>query len=57
MVLLSLEMLAKLSGAVEYTNCLSAEEYDLPNDCPGYDIKQSDGKVPVMLELWGLPSL
>ena len=31
-----------------------------PNECPGYDTKQSDGKVPVMLELWGMwstPSL
>ena len=31
--------------------------------CPGYDTKQCDGEVPVMLELWGtrstpsLPSL
>ena len=31
--------------------------------CPGYDTKQSDGEVPVMLELWemwtipSLPSL
>ena len=22
--------------------------------CPGYDIKQSDGEVPVMMELWGM---
>ena len=22
------------------------------NECPGYDTKQSDGKAPVMLELW-----
>ena len=22
--------------------------------CPGYDTKQSDGEVPVMLELWGM---
>ena len=31
-----------------------------PNECPGYDTKQSDGKVPVMLEFWGIwstPSL
>ena len=34
-----------------------------PNECPWYDTKQSDGEVPVMLELWGtrstplLPSL
>ena len=24
------------------------------NECPGYDIKQSDGEAPVMLELWGM---
>ena len=28
----------------------------IPNQCPEYDIKQSDGKVPVMLELWGMQS-
>ena len=34
-----------------------------PNDCPVYDTKQSDGELPVMLELWrirntpSLPSL
>ena len=28
----------------------------LPNKCPGYDNKQSDGEVPVMLELWGMQS-
>ena len=27
-----------------------------PQECPGYDIKQSDGEVPVMLELWGMQS-
>ena len=26
------------------------------NECPGYDTKQSDGEVPVMLELWGIRS-
>ena len=25
-----------------------------PNRCPGYDMKQSDGEAPVMLELWGV---
>ena len=25
-----------------------------PNECPGYDIKQSDAEVPVMQELWGM---
>ncbi len=24
------------------------------NKCPGYDIEQSDGKAPVMLEIWGI---
>ena len=27
-----------------------------PNECPGYNTKQSDGKVLVMLELWGMRS-
>ena len=26
------------------------------NECPGYDTKQSDGEVPIMLELWGMQS-
>ena len=31
-----------------------------PNECPGYDTKQSDGEFPAVLELWGMqctPSL
>ena len=27
-----------------------------PNDCPGYDTKQSKGEVPGVLELWGMRS-
>ena len=27
-----------------------------PTECPGYDSKQSDGKILVMLELWGMQS-
>ena len=42
--------------AVEYTGCISTEEQDPPNEFPGYDTKQSDGEVPVMLELWQMPS-
>ena len=34
---------AKSAGAVEYTDC--------PNECSIHDTKQSDGEVPVMLEL------
>ena len=49
---------AQLAGAVEYINCTSAEGYNPPppNECPEYDTKQSDGEVPVMLELWGMQS-
>ena len=39
------------AGAVEYTNCISAEGQDAINECLGYDTKQSDGEVPLMLEL------
>ena len=28
-----------------------------PNECPGYDTKQSHGEVPVMLDLWGIWSI
>ena len=34
---------AQLTGAVEYTDCFSAEGGKTPPQCPG---------VPVMLELW-----
>ena len=45
---------AQLAGAVEYT------DPPPPNECPGYDTKQSDGEVSAMLGLWGMwstPSL
>ena len=48
--------MAQSDGAAEYPNCISAEGYDSPNKCPGYDTKQSDGETPVMLELWGMGS-
>ena len=35
---------------------LLCKEDLLPNECPGYDTKQSDGEVPVMLDLWGMQS-
>ena len=44
------------AGAVEYTDCISAEEYDSPNENPAYDTKQSDGEVLVILQLWGMQS-
>ena len=43
--------------AVEYTDCFLAEGKTPPlNQCPGYDSKQSDRVVPVMLELWRMQS-
>ena len=58
------EVIAQSAGAVEYTNCFSAEGNDSPpthtNKCIEYDTKQSDGEVPLMLGLWGMrrtPSL
>ena len=29
---------------------------EVRHECPGYDSKQSDGEVPVMLELWRIRS-
>ena len=44
-------------GAVEYTDSIFAEGQDsFTNECPGYDTKQSDGEVPVMLKFWGMRS-
>ena len=43
------QVIAQSAGAVEYTDCTSAEGYDPPNECPGYDTKQSDGEVPTVL--------
>ena len=51
-------MFAQLAGAVEYTDCRGNPPPF--NECPGYDTKQYDCEVPVMLELWGIwntPSL
>ena len=38
------------AGAVEYTDCTLCRGVT-PHKCPGYDTKQSDGEVLVMLEL------
>ena len=47
---------AHSAGAEEYTDSTSEEEKDYSNEYPEYDTKQSDGEVPVMLELWGMRS-
>ena len=46
--------MAHSTEAAEYTDCISAEGQDSPNECPGYDTKQSDGEVPVILEPCGM---
>ena len=48
-------MFAQSAGAVEYTDCTSAEGIDPYNESPEFDTK-SDGEVPVVLELWGMRS-
>ena len=43
---------AKSAGAVEYTDCTFAVGVrPPPNEYPRYDTKQSDGEVPVILEI------
>ena len=44
--------MAQSAGAVEYTDCIFADGYDSPNECPRYDTKLSDDGTPVML--WGM---
>ena len=58
MVYLKTLKFAQSAGAVEYTDGTTAEGRDPPptNKCPRYDTKQSDGKVPVMVDLWGMRS-
>ena len=46
--------MVQLAGAVEYTKCIPVEGDDSPNECPVYDIKESDGEASVMQELWGM---
>ena len=49
---ISIMLIALLAGAVEYNDYFS-------NKTPastGYDTKQSDDEVPIILGLWGLQS-
>ena len=47
------------AGAVVYTDCISAEGWDIPNECPKYDNKPSDGEAPALKlrEIWSILSL
>ena len=48
--------IAQSAGAIEYIDCFPAERLDPPHKCSGYYTNQSDGEVPVMLELWEMQS-
>ena len=46
---MSFHFKTQLAGAVEYSDCTFAEGQDpLSNECPEYDIKQSDGVAPAL---------
>ena len=49
-------ILPQSDGAVEYPDYIAADGLDSPNECPGYDTKQSDDEASVMLELWRMQS-
>ena len=57
MKLKSTEYPAKSAGAVKYTDYTSEERQNTSNECPGYNTKQSNGEIPVILELWGMRSI
>ena len=46
-------MLIYLKLAGEYTDCIAT---DSPNECYGYNIKQSEGEATVILKFWGMQS-
>ena len=50
-----ISIIAQLARAVEYTDCFSAL-VSYQDTRPGYDTKQSDGEVLIMMELWGMQS-
>ena len=46
--------MAQSACAAKYTDCISAEGWDSPKQCPAYYIKQSDNEASGMLEFWGM---
>ena len=44
---------AQSAGIAEYTDCISVDGL-LPNECPAYDIKHSEGEPLTMLEVKGM---
>ena len=51
---LFLNLIKMVSGPVVW-GCRTHRVYSC-NECPGYNIKQSDGEASVVLELWGIQS-
>ena len=49
--------MAQSAEAAEYTDCISAEGKDSPNEFLGYDTKQSDGEASVLQEFWRMRSI
>ena len=47
----------RLGGSVEYTDCRDSDGLDSHSECPGYDTKQSDGEVSVILEFWRMRNI
>ena len=51
---ISREIIAQSPGAVSYTDCISTEGEDSPNEYPVNNTQQSNGQALVMLGLWGM---
>ena len=48
--------LAQSVWAAEYTDCISAEEYNSLNECPDMTLNKLMVRLRYMQELWGMPS-
>ena len=46
--------IAQSAGAAEYTDCTSADGVISPQRLSWYEIKKSDGEIPVMQEFGGM---
>ena len=53
-------IVCSVTGPVENANYISSKGVSFPNECLGYEAKQSEGEASVMLELlgmWHTPSM
>ena len=51
MIIATFKIIAQLAVVVQYADCFIKEGQDPSNECSAYEIKQSDGEVPVILDL------